>query len=541
MQPNDKNENENDYSEENLLNNFIEKIPDNIYFKDLNSKFIKVNKATAQKLGFENPEDLIGKSDYDIFDKVNADGAFRDEQEIIRTGKPYISEEKKEVWKDGKITWAVSHKMPNYDKNGNIIGIFGYTTDVTKRKKAELVREALLSISEAAYTASDMETLYHRIHDVVITLMPAKNICIAIYDEKTDLISFPYYVNVFDSQPIQRNPANEMIEYIMRIGNTILVDEHALISLINSGEVGINGTLPRILLGAPLKVNGKTIGVIVIQDYEYDKAYGEDEKELLIFVTEQIAQVIERKRNSDAIKKYAEELKQLNNTKDKFFSIISHDLKNPFSGFVGLTEILAEDFSSLSQEEIFNIIKDLNESAGHLYKLLINLLEWARMQQGSEVFDPKQINLKEVVSQNVLLLTKSGEQKGIDIINEVSPDQIVYADESMLNSILRNLLSNALKFTNQWGKVRITSKLTESGSVKISVKDNGIGMPESLSKKLFKMEEQVGRKGTGGEESSGLGLLLCKEFVEKHGGTIWTESNENIGTTFHFTLPTFKI
>jgi len=524
-------------SEQLLLNNFIENIPDNIYFKDINSKFIKVNEATANKLGFANPEDLIGKSDFDIFDEVNAAGAFKDEQEIIRTGKPYISEEKKEVWKDGKVTWAVSHKMPNYDADGNIIGIFGYTTDITKRKKAELVREALLSISEAAYTASDMKTFYQKIHDVIITLMPAKNICIAIYDEKTDLISFPYYVNEFESIPIQRKLNKGLVDFIFRYGSTILADENKLNLLIKLGEIEESRTLPRILLGAPLKIDGKIIGVIIIQDYNYEKAYGEDEKNLLVFVTEQITHVIERKRNSEAVQKYADELKQLNNTKDKFFSIIAHDLKSPFQGFVGLTEILANDIDSFSQEEVSTLMNDLNKTAGNLYKLLINLLEWARMQQGSIVYNPKEIVLEEIVSQNITLLTKNREQKDIKIVLEVPVDQKVYADEAMLNSILRNLLSNAVKFTKKGGQVKVKSEKSGNNMVEISISDNGIGIPKSIIEKLFKMEEKVGQKGTEGEESTGLGLLLCKEFVDKHGGSIWVESVENIGSTFYFTLP----
>jgi signal transduction histidine kinase len=179
----------------------------------------------------------------------------------------------------------------------------------------------------------------------------------------------------------------------------------------------------------------------------------------------------------------------------------------------------------------------MHKNVKNLLKLLTNLLDWARMQQGTISYEPIDLVLSEVVSQNINLISKSGEQKGIEIIFDVPNNQIVYADQEMLNSILGNLLSNAVKFTSKGGKVRVSSKETKNNTIEIAVQDNGVGMPECLSKKLFRMEEHVGRKGTEGEESTGIGLLLCKEFVEKHGGKIWVETKENEGSTFYFTLP----
>jgi signal transduction histidine kinase len=158
------------------------------------------------------------------------------------------------------------------------------------------------------------------------------------------------------------------------------------------------------------------------------------------------------------------------------------------------------------------------------------------MQQGAVSFNPVEIVLSKMVSLNIDLLIKRGEQKGIEMISDVPLEQKVYADKAMLNSILRNLLSNAVKFTKRGGIVRISSKITGDNMLEISITDSGIGIPESLSEKLFKLEEKVGRKGTEDEESTGLGLLLCKEFVEKHGGKIWVDSKEGVGSTFYFTL-----
>jgi len=248
-------------------------------------------------------------------------------------------------------------------------------------------------------------------------------------------------------------------------------------------------------------------------------------------------EITERKKTELIIQQQNKELQELNATKDKFFSIIAHDLRSPFQGFMGLTEVMAEDITRFSLTELSNLTKGMNSSANNLYKLLLNLLDWAQMQQGVESFNPIEIVLSEIVSQNIDLIIKRGEQKGIDIIIEIPENQTVYADEAMLNSILRNLLSNAVKFTRQSGKIHLLSKETENKMIEFSVTDNGIGMTDDFCKKLFKIEEKVGRKGTDGEKSTGLGLLLCKEFVEKHGGKIWVESRENLGSTFYFTLP----
>lgn len=232
-----------------------------------------------------------------------------------------------------------------------------------------------------------------------------------------------------------------------------------------------------------------------------------------------------------------DKLEKINSEKDKFFSIIAHDLKSPFQGFIGLTELISEDFNNFNIAELSELTKDMHDNATNLFKLLENLLLWARMQQGSVGFSPVEINLSDIVWQNIRLIEKRGEQKEVNIISQVTPDKKLTADEEMLNTILRNLLSNALKFTKRGGKIVVDAKRQENNMMEISVADTGIGMTEELSSRIFSINEKVGREGTEGEKSTGLGLLLCKEFVEKHGGRIWVESEADKGSTFYFTLP----
>jgi PAS domain S-box-containing protein len=236
-----------------------------------------------------------------------------------------------------------------------------------------------------------------------------------------------------------------------------------------------------------------------------------------------------------------EKLEQSIKEKDRFFSIIAHDLKNPLNGFLGLTRVMAEDIEHLSMKQVQDFSIKLKDSASNLYKLLDNLLEWSRLQREDIKFDPQLLQLKTIVDDIIDLQKDSASFKNIEVINHITDGVIVFADKSMLNMILRNLLSNAIKFTKTNGKAEIGfDKITEPDSTKsfsrIYVKDNGIGMDDILISKLFKLDTKVSRIGTANEPSTGLGLILCKELVEKHGGKIWVESKVNYGSTFYFTI-----
>ncbi len=221
--------------------------------------------------------------------------------------------------------------------------------------------------------------------------------------------------------------------------------------------------------------------------------------------------------------------------KDKFFSIIAHDLKAPFSGFLGLTKILSEELHSLSMKDLFELGGALQSSATNLHKLLENLLEWSRLQRGTIKFCPEYFDLSKLVANNIAIIHATTDIKQIKVENKVPENLSVFADMNMLNAILRNLISNAVKFTKRIGSVSI-SAMELSDSIQIGVSDTGIGIPDELIETLFSVSSKSSRPGTEGEPSTGLGLILCKEYVEQHHGKIWIESQENKGTTFYFTL-----
>ncbi|MCF8356963.1 MAG: HAMP domain-containing protein [Melioribacteraceae bacterium] len=244
------------------------------------------------------------------------------------------------------------------------------------------------------------------------------------------------------------------------------------------------------------------------------KSFNEMAERIKLLISQWEEEVDIIKQKEEEIKEKNVELSKLNAEKDKFFSIIAHDLRSPFNGFIGLTGLMADNSENFSADEFVEHSKSINNSAKRLYKLLENLLEWAQIQKGAIEYSPKNLELSKLVAESIDTIYERALQKGIVIKNEIDDSQIVYADERMIGAVLRNLLSNAVKFTNNNGKISIKTGHTNNGTVKISIEDNGVGIPEENIGKLFKIEEKVSTPGTDGETSIGLGLLLCKEFIE---------------------------
>ncbi len=228
---------------------------------------------------------------------------------------------------------------------------------------------------------------------------------------------------------------------------------------------------------------------------------------------------------------------QLSNAeKDKFFSVLAHDLRSPFNSLLGFTQMMVEDLPTMTEAEIQKMTRLMRNSITNVYGLLENLLEWGRMQRGMIPFDPAPMLLLPSGSSDMKLAMDLANKKDITIRNTISDDLIVFADHYMLSGILRNLTSNAVKFTPKGGKVEIAAKQIDSKWVEISVQDSGIGMSKAMIENLFRLDVNTSRKGTAGEASTGLGLIITKEFVEKNGGRLWVESDEGQGSTFYFTL-----
>lgn len=247
--------------------------------------------------------------------------------------------------------------------------------------------------------------------------------------------------------------------------------------------------------------------------------------------------ISERKKAEKTLKQLNNELRELNATKDKLFSIIGHDLRGPIGGFKTFIDLLvSSDYDLSNTQSLMEILKLIQESANSTYDLLENLLNWAKAQQNEIIFAPKKLNFKEITSSTINVLSKSAQNKEITIIENNVENTFVFADKNMLMTVLRNLISNAIKFSPNGKQIHIDLEKNTNENI-ITVKDEGVGISSENLQKLFKKNEQLTTNGTSGEKGSGLGLLLCKDFIEKHNGKIWVESEIGKGSRFKFTLP----
>lgn len=247
--------------------------------------------------------------------------------------------------------------------------------------------------------------------------------------------------------------------------------------------------------------------------------------------------ITQKKEAEEEIKAKNEQLKLLIGEKDKFFSIISHDLRSPFNSFIGLTQLIADDLPTLKPEQVQEYANSMRNSAINLYRLLMNLLEWSKLNQGLIVFNPEYIPLRNEVFDVIELVLQEAEKKQITISVDISEQLTVYVDRNLLHTLIRNLVSNAVKFTKRGGTINISDQLDQNNFVKISVQDSGIGMSREMLGNLFRIDVKTNRNGTEGELSTGLGLLLCKDLIERIGGQLSVESNVGQGSLFQFTIP----
>jgi PAS domain S-box-containing protein len=410
--------------------------------------------------------------------------------------------------KDGVMCWIWAKGNQVFNENRKPVMMEGIVQDITERKKVE---EKLLFINKAIESTSD---------------------AIGI----SDVQSHHFYQNKAFSDLFEYTTAEEL--EAAGGGITTFKDQEfakEIFSIMKSGKSWSNEIkmVTKSGLVFPAYINadaikdsgGKIIGLIGV-----------------------MTNITERKREEEKLKKLVddliiannelEELLQLNADKDRFIAILGHDLRSPFNNLLGLSEVLTENIRKLDIDEIEDIANNINKSARNTYNLLEDLLMWARTQQGKFPFKQQNLSFSDICKNILEILNPNAKAKNI-VINYNAADGInIFADIDMLKTVLRNLVSNAIKFTNNGGAININVEVN-SGNVTISVSDNGIGIkPDGLTK-LFDISQVLTTTGTAKETGTGFGLLLCKEFVEKHGGKIWVESVYGKGSEFKFTLPIF--
>ncbi|HEX7468424.1 MAG TPA: PAS domain-containing sensor histidine kinase [Methanobacterium sp.] len=462
--------------------------------------FQKVNSTWLRLHKYDNGAEVIGKHFGITQVDMNLESAKKIVEEILK-GDQIPSGEFSRLCKDGSIGYH-NFSCNKVIKDGNVIGLEGFLIDSTERKQAEL---ALIE-SEKKYRL--------------------------VVENVGEGIGF---VNT-DEEFVVVNPAAERIFGVGKgelLGKNLkkFLSEDQYLAILNQTKTRKEGqeSTYEFELTRPDGAKRSVFIIAVPQFDDNNKFIG----------THGIFRDITEQKQAELVLKESEiKLRQLNIDKDRFISILGHDLKNPFNNILGFSEILTDEIESLKKEEIKDIAKNINKSAQVTNNLLEEILLWARTQQGKIPFKPQILSFRDICKNILELLKPNAIAKNI-LINYSATDHInVFADIDMLKTVLRNLVLNAIKFTNNGGAIKINAE-ENSKNVTISVLDNGIGIsPENLTK-LFDISEVTTTKGTAKETGTGLGLLLCKEFVEKHGGRIWVESEVGKGSDFKFTMPIF--
>ncbi len=409
--------------------------------------------------------------------------------------------------KNGDWHWILERGKAVYDQNGNAIYLDGVDMDITDRKLAEqalLKSEIILNISQQLSKTGGWE------YDVENQTMFWTAETAQIYDfEKTGPLSGPvaaFHDSYKCFEPDDRTKLHTAFELCVSSGEpydlefqfTSLTGRHLWIK--TTGKAFVNDS------GKIIKVVGTFMDVT------------------------------ERKKAELIIQTQYQELTKLNSDKDRFITILAHDLKNPFNALMGLSELLSKNVYKYDLENIENLINIIHRTSKRTYNLLEELLLWGRAQSGKLPFEPKKLIFADICEKIIEDLKLAGDTKNIKVNNLATNEIDVFADLNMLKVILRNLLSNAIKFTNIGGKIEINLEQNQTNSI-ISVSDNGIGISNEVLIKLFDISQTYTTKGTQEETGTGLGLLICKEFVEKHGGIIWIESELGTGSVFKFSIP----
>jgi signal transduction histidine kinase len=291
--------------------------------------------------------------------------------------------------------------------------------------------------------------------------------------------------------------------------------------------------------GIPLVTpKGYALGTLCVID-NVPRKLSETQIQSLKALSNQLVRLLDLRISLIEIDKSRQELKELNATKDRLFSIIGHDLRGPIGGFKSLIELLISDYDLSDTSSLVEVLQAIQKTANSSYDLLENLLAWAKSQQNEIVYSPEEIELKPLVASIIDLHFELSKSKSISIVNNVTENTFIYADKNIIMTVLRNLISNAIKFSSEGQQVRISVDRNDNEQI-ISIEDNGVGIkPDDLAK-LFKNSEHFTTYGTNGEKGSGLGLLLCKDFVENNCGRIWAESEQGKGSCFKFSVPIKK-
>jgi PAS domain S-box-containing protein len=463
---------------------------DKYRFESVNKSYLEVTKM--------NKADIIGKTFDEVLSPNVFEGVKKVYENIIKTGKTIVNEE---LWTDIPASnLLVEVKLSPVSINSRkITHVLGSARDITERKRRE-----------------DMEVGYRILLDTVTE---------AIYIQDKEGKFLDVNKGALDMYGYKREDfIGNTPEFLSAHGKNDMEKTIAHVKKAFEGETQLFNFWGK-------RKNGEAFPKEVILNRT--NYLGQDA------VIATARDISDRYENEEKQKQYTAELKELNDAKDKFFSIIAHDLRSPFNGLLGFSKVLSDEFEDLTKDEVKEYISYVYSSAKNVFNLIENLLQWSRIQTGRMEYQPIRIDLHELVFKIVNLFTTVAIEKHITLRNNVPITAVVKADQNMLNSIIQNLVANALKFTNSGGNVSISYEFTDNFH-KIIVEDDGIGISKENQKKLFRIDSHYSTVGTSNEEGTGLGLVLCNELAIQNGGHIHVESDINKGSKFTISFPSIN-
>jgi len=478
--------------EKDLLAAIVENVEDHAVIKDTDLKVIASNWANTAAAGKKTADQLIGKTDIEIYGDLDHVRQYMDDDRKamkLKHGETLVNDQVF-MYPDGRKIHSLVKKFPIFDEQHKLIAVASISRDVTDYKNT-------------------LEELY-RSEQKYRLLIDNQGEGIGMVDP--------------DDQFLFVNPKAEEI-FGMAAGK--LVGKKVFDFLTPENRKFIREQTELRKQGAE-----NTYELEIIRP---DK----QKRQILVTATPQY----EEGKFSGAFAVFRDmtgwKTQETKSATDKFISIIAHDLKNPLSSIMGFSDLLMKDYSSYDPEEVLTFVKMIHGASRQAQNLLNNLLDWSRSQTDRIRFDPTGIDIYQVVSSVGKLYQLNAHEKNLHLYNRVNQGSMVYGDQNMVSTILRNLISNAIKFTRPKGKITISTKSSRN-EIQILVADNGIGMPEELVEKLFRIDEQVTRTGTANEDGTGLGLILSMEFARKNGGTLSVSSKPGKGSTFSLVLPRFR-
>ncbi len=484
---------------EAMFRNLVERMPDGVYKSTHDGKFVNVNPAIVKMLGYAGKEELLA---IDIKTQLYLEASDRESLVLQEKAEEMGVYQLKK--KDGTAIWVEDHGWYNMDENGNILFHEGIMRDITERKIAE---EAL----------RESEERFKK-------LFEEAPLGIALIDSLTG--------NICEVNPMFASIAGKTTQEMVHTDGKDITHPDDIqpdlenMNLLNARKIpGYHIEKRYFHKDNTMVWVSMTVSALNVKDKKQPRHLC------------MIQDITKRKQDEDELILKNKELQKVNAEKDKYFSLIAHDLRSPFNAFLGSIEMMVEELGDMTLNEIQALAEGLKKSAINLHNLLENLLEWSQIERGIIRYKPNLCLLSPKIAESLQTVMEAATKKRIDITLNIPDDMEVFADENMLKSTIRNLAGNAVKFTSQGGKIMLAAIPAENNFVEISIRDNGIGMNSDRLDKLFHIDAHISRPGTEGEPSTGLGLILCKEFVEKHSGKIRVESIEKEGTTICFTIP----